>query len=62
MTEWNNKTLDERRQEIRQILIALTSFENAPLPSEDRIDAAVDRIMNNSSPFETGDISSRSDK
>ncbi len=61
MTEWN-KTQDERRQEIRQILITFAVFENAPLPSEDRLDAAVDRILNNSMPFQTVNVSGRSGK
>ena len=57
-----DKTQDERRQEIRQILITFATFENAPLPSEDRLNAAVEKIMNNSKPFETVNISSRSEK
>lgn len=52
----------DRRAEIREILLGFAAIEGAPIPSEDRLTSAVDRILNNSIPYQTVNVSGRYEK
>ena len=53
---------DERRAEIREILLGFAAIEGAPIPSEARLNAAIERIIQNSIPYQTVNVSGRYEK
>ena len=56
---------DERWAQVREILITFATSDGSPIPGEDRLNAAIERIMNNMNnmnntmPFHTVNISGR---
>lgn len=64
MTKWQDKTGEERREEIRKLLVVFAE-EGGATPTEEQLAEATDRIMKNmvdSPMYEMVDISSRSGK
>jgi hypothetical protein len=63
MTRFRDKTESEQREEVRNLLLTY-SEESGTMPTENQLNAAVDRIMNNlTTPmYEVVNVSGRYEK